>query len=434
MTDLDVEWGPDVALLVRKALDAIPGASILVLDTHMRYLLVRGAALAKNGFRSQDLEGQLASEALAPARWDFYRPSYEAALAGVSSSLQVVSPDGNSHYEVRTSPLRDQSGAIIGAIAISTDVTDAVTAQRAVAASEKLFRTALESSPVGMALTSLDAHFRVVNPALCTLLGRDREWLLQRSADDVIHPDDLGEVREGRAALAIGATELLVTKMRLVRADGAAVWTKRHGALIRDSAGQPDFLVLQWVDLTAEHEAQERLAYQAFHDPLTGLHNRAWILESLEADLAGSERSGTHLGLLFIDLDGLKGINDSLGHGVGDLVLTAVAHRIKDSLRPDDQVGRIGGDEFVALVPRVVDRAQLEKVAHRIATAVRTEVLVTGHRVVPTVSIGIGVAAAGMNPSDLLRVADAALYRAKSEGRDCWRFVDEVMSSGVEPG
>lgn len=533
------------------ALDEIPGSSILVFDTDLRFLLARGSAMTRHGFDSGELEGRLAREVLAPDRWAFYHPRYEAALAGRSTSIQVTSPDGTKVYQVRTCPLREGDGRIVGGVAISTDVTDSVMAHRqlaeseatfrllaenasdvvlrtdaagvidwvspsvarvlgweteeflghttlefvhpdelawatrerarvyaggrqpgtvlrlrcksgqyrwmslrshsvpaadgtvagvvvglrdvhdetlarhALAASELLFRTAMKSSLVGMALTSLSADFQVVNPALCQLLGREESWMLERGADDVIHPQDVAAVRADRARLAAGEVDELITEMRLVRSDGATLWTRRSGALIRDQAGRPERLVLQWEDLTGHHHAQEQLAHRAFHDPLTGLRNRAWMLDMLEVDLAAADRDEGAEGLLFIDLDHFKAVNDSLGHVVGDEVLCEVAHRIAHSLRPNDHVGRFGGDEFVVLVSGVRDRHQLEQVAARISDAVSQQFHVHGHPLMPSVSIGMALARPGMRPVDLLRDADAALYQAKADGRKCWRFFDK---------
>jgi diguanylate cyclase (GGDEF)-like protein/PAS domain S-box-containing protein len=305
------------------------------------------------------------------------------------------------------------------------DVHEQTQARHALAASELLFRTAMKSSLVGMALTSLSGGFQVVNPALCQLLGREESWMLEHGADDVIHPEDVAAVRADRARLGAGEVDELITEMRLVRSDGATLWTRRSAAVIRDQAGRPERLVLQWEDLTVQHHAQERLAHQAFHDPLTGLRNRAWMLDMLEFDLAAADRDEGAVGLLFIDLDDLKAVNDSLGHAVGDEVLCAVAHRIVHSLRPNDHAGRFGGDEFVVSVSGVRDREQLEQVAARISGAVSQEFQVFGHRLVPTVSIGMAISRPGMRPTDLLHDTDSALYQAKADGRNCWRFFDQ---------
>ena len=185
--------------------------------------------------------------------------------------------------------------------------------------------------------------------------------------------------------------------------------------------------LVQMVDVTAEHEAQEQLRYQAFHDALTGLRNRAWILDVLEVDLAEAGRSGTQVGVFFIDLDNFKLVNDSLGHAAGDEVLAAVARRLESSLRPGDRVGRFGGDEFVVVVPHVSGPRDVEHVAERISEAVAHELVVQGHRIVPTASMGIAVSGPASTAESLLRDTDLALFRAKGAGRARWHFFDEAM-------
>lgn len=328
---------------------------------------------------------------------------------------------------VSAHPVRDEAGQIVAIVAGLRDVHDEQLARIRLLESVELFRTAMTSSVVGMALVEPDGRFRMANPALCRLLGRDEKWLLEHSADDIIHPDDLTLVLADRHALVSGAARELTTQMRLVRADGQTLWTRRSGALIRDPQGAPDCLVLQWEDMTAEHEANARLEFQAFHDPLTGLHNRAWILDMLEVDLRAARRSRTSVGVMFIDLDDFKLVNDSLGHAAGDRVLREVAHRIKSTLRPGDRVGRVGGDEFVAILTGVTGREQLEQVAERMVEVVSADLLVAEHIVVPGVSIGMAMSGADSDSRRLLRETDDALYRAKDAGRGCWRFYDESM-------
>jgi diguanylate cyclase (GGDEF)-like protein len=196
---------------------------------------------------------------------------------------------------------------------------------------------------------------------------------------------------------------------------------------LRDDAGEINGAVVSLRDVTSEREAQDLLAYRAFHDPLTGLKNRAWILDMLDADLRAAERRSAQLGVMFIDLDNFKVVNDSLGHIAGDDVLATIAQRISAVLRPDDRLGRFGGDEFVVVVPDVGDVHELEIIAERLSSAITTELTVEQHRIVPTASIGIAVSTATSTSESLLRDTDSALFRAKGAGRARWHFFDEAM-------
>jgi diguanylate cyclase (GGDEF)-like protein/PAS domain S-box-containing protein len=330
------------------------------------------------------------------------------------------------------SPICNPAGAVVGASSTAIDVTAlkeaAQNAQR-LAAAEDLIRTVMMSAHIGIALADTDGFFQIVNDALCDLLGYDEHWLLTHCLDDLIHPDDLEEALRHRTRyLATG--DKSVAPLRLVRAGGATIWIRLLAAEVPNaSEGQPNQVMFQMEDVTAEHAAHEALSHQAHHDDLTGLRNRAWILEALQGDLRAATRLGTSVGTLSVDLDHLKVVNDSLGHAAGDEVLVAVAERITAALRPGDRVGRFGGDEFVILVQDVHEVTELESCAQRITTSISADLEVRGHRIVPTASIGIAISSAASTPDALLRDTDSALFRAKTAGRGRWQLFDKAMHS-----
>jgi diguanylate cyclase (GGDEF)-like protein len=216
--------------------------------------------------------------------------------------------------------------------------------------------------------------------------------------------------------------------MRVRRSDGADVWVRRTAVLVRHEDGSPKYVVAQIEDLSVERAAQDQLAYQAFHDPLTGLRNRAWVLEMIEEEVRSTE-PGHGVGVLFLDLDNMKVVNDSLGHDAGDTVILEMGRRIGRLLNPGTHLGRFGGDEFVVIVPRVGDPRVLVRLADRLLDAIAAPVEVDGHRVVPAASIGLVLSATGATAASLLRDADSALSRAKASGRARWHFFDERMHS-----
>ena len=364
-----------------------------------------------------------------PAHRAGYFANPEARAMGTGLQLAGRRRDGTEFpADVSLSPFG--SGDDTMAIAAVRDVTEqrqAAEAVRNLAAAEDLVRTVMGSASIGIILADLDGSFRFVNRALCDLLGYDEAWFLTRKVQDIIHPNDVDEVLRNRAQIIAGSIDKSATTIRLVRADGAPVWVRRVTVLLRDTDGQPNLIMLQVEDITVEHKAQEALTYQAFHDSLTGLRNRAWILNILEVDLRIAKREGRSVVALFVDLDNFKVVNDSLGHVAGDEVLVMVAGRIVAAVRPGDRVGRFGGNGFVILIQNAHNALAVEHYAERVSAAIATDLQVRGHRIVPTASIGIATSTSTSTPESLLHDADSALSQAKTNGRARWHFFDETM-------
>lgn len=184
--------------------------------------------------------------------------------------------------------------------------------------------------------------------------------------------------------------------------------------------------------IATRRSAQTRLGHQAHHDPLTGLPNRGCFLDRLGRALAAAGRSGGPPAVLFLDLDRFKFVNDSLGHAAGDRLLVQVADRLRGCARPGDVVARLGGDEFTVLLGGPAGAVEAEAVAARVVAAMRAPFAVGGRDLAVTASIGIAVASpAHVDPADLLRDADVALYRAKERGKARWAVFDPAMGAAL---
>src|SRR5664280_2833405 len=259
-----------------------------------------------------------------------YQLVFERGMA-VDYPLTMRHRDGTlTEVRYNAAVYRDTGENVLGVFAAARDVTElkhAAETARSLAVAEDLVRTVMGSASIGIALADLDGSFRVVNRSLCDLLGYDEAYVLAHRLSDFAHPDDVEGTLQVRAREIAGSIDKSTAKLRLVRADGATVWVRQVGVMISDGDGQPNLIMVQVEDITSEHEAHEALAYQAFHDPLTGLRNRAWILDILAVDLRVAKRLGTSVGALFVDLDNFKVVNDSLGHAAGDKVLVNVANR-----------------------------------------------------------------------------------------------------------
>ena len=201
--------------------------------------------------------------------------------------------------------------------------------------------------------------------------------------------------------------------------------------LISGAVGIP---TIAWYRRTKEkQQADRRIRFLAHHDALTGLANRAQLIEKLENALAVLPLRGGSLAVHFIDLDRFKEVNDTLGHDGGDFLLKTIAERLRAVTRVDDVVARLGGDEFVVVQTGVSGKDQAEDFARRLASAVIAPMKLKEQEIVATVSIGVAMAPAdGTNPERLLKSADLALYKAKADGRNCIRFFLPEMDAALQ--
>jgi diguanylate cyclase (GGDEF)-like protein/PAS domain S-box-containing protein len=240
------------------------------------------------------------------------------------------------------------------------------------------------------------------------------EWLGR------VHPEDLPELQHALSAHLQGETPDFESEHRMLHRDGEYRWVLTRGLAVRKGTGEAYRMAGSQSDITARKTAEERLLHDAFHDPLTGLPNRALFMDRLGMAIAHAKRRLSYtFAVLFIDLDRFKNVNDSLGHSVGDELLIAVARRFESCLRPGDTVARLGGDEFTILLDEVADVDHAVQVAQRLHREMARPFQVQGHEVFVTLSLGITLGAGGdyERPEDVLRDADTAMYGAKSSGK-----------------
>jgi diguanylate cyclase (GGDEF)-like protein/PAS domain S-box-containing protein len=281
----------------------------------------------------------------------------------------------------------------------------------------------LQSFPAGVCLLDDEGRFVEVNEAFADLLGFEQEDLLRTQFQRLVHPDEVDDEREARLKVLDEAIPLIRAEHRLVRRDGSVVW-----ALITTRRFEEDGLAYSLSaieDITARKLAEDQLVVLALHDSLTGLPNRRLLLDRLERALARSRRNGRDIAVLFLDVDHLKRVNDELGHEAGDELLGAVAKNLLAVVRDSDTVARLGGDEFVVVCEQIGTPEELEGLAGRMLEAIQIPVVFPSGTVAVSASIGIVVPNSPTDrPQDLLRAADAAMYRAKRGGRG--RYVIDV--------
>jgi diguanylate cyclase (GGDEF)-like protein/PAS domain S-box-containing protein len=298
---------------------------------------------------------------------------------------------------------------------VARDVTDEIHAQDHVAQSEQRWRLAFEHSPIGAALITDTGDIALANASLGLMLEQRPEALAMMSLADVTHPDDRSRDGEKLAALLSGQLDSYTIEKRFVAKSGRVLWGEVTAAAVHDMQGDVHEIIVQIQDITQRREAELELANRALHDPLTGLANRFLVQQWLGGALA--EHQGRDVGVLYCDLDRFKLVNDSLGHTAGDDVIVEAAARLRAAVRPEDLVGRVGGDEFVVVCERLADDNDLMALATRLATSLDEPMVVDGHLHTVTISIGAATGRAPDSADEVLMRADMALLRAKRLGR-----------------
>ena len=303
----------------------------------------------------------------------------------------------------------------------------------AVGDSEHRFRLAFDEAPIGMALVDISAtdpgRFLRVNRALAQITGYDQDELVGRGFGLLNPPEAQLEAARALRQLARGERESWEADTLYRRADGGEVWVHVTTAVAREPGGMAAFAISQIMDISGQKATEERLAHLALHDPLTGLPNRALLMDHLVAALKRSDRDHRHLAVLFLDLDDFKTVNDSLGYEAGDEMLQAVARRLGECLRGRDIVARHGGDEFVAVCEELDDPTEVVLVADRIQQALRAPLSIHGETLSMTASIGVAISANSRHARTLMRDADAAMHRAKAAGSGRHAIADSELQA-----
>ncbi len=314
------------------------------------------------------------------------------------------------------------------------DTTGLEEATEALNRSDTQFRRAMENAPVGMALVDLEWRLTEVNRAFAELMGSTVAALRGTPFSALSHPHDLQAERDQLQRLYDGLQNRFSLEKRYVRSDGNVVWAVVDVALVRYAGGAPDHYVVQVRDSTDDRLTSELMAHRALHDPLTGLANRTLMHEVLERVLQHPDP--THrVGLVAVDLDGFKGLNDRFGHATGDNALVHVAGVLRSATAGRGTVARIGGDEFVIVVQDPDASRALYEIASAIHVGLKRPLQVKRHQINLHASVGIVIAdddtVAG-GASSLLSAADAAMYRAKALGKSRTEVYEPSMRATGE--
>ncbi|MCM0593332.1 MAG: diguanylate cyclase [Gloeotrichia echinulata IR180] len=290
-------------------------------------------------------------------------------------------------------------------------------------AEKQRLTTILNSMGCGVVVTSTNGHIQMMNPIAEALTGWQQHEALGKDLAEVVRLIDKDMDEEVKnlttRAMETGKVLNLPQNCTLIAKDGNKIPIGDSVAPIRDNHGNMTGAVLVFQDITQRKEIEAKLLRNACYDGLTKLPNRVLFLDRLRQAIERSKRRIDYrFAVLFLDLDGFKGINDRFGHGVGDDFLVEIAQRLESSLRSGDTVARFGGDEFAVLLEDIKDVTDATNVAKRIQENLGLPLILNEHQIFPTASIGIALSGRDSEePQNLLRDADIAMYRAKRQGK-----------------
>jgi diguanylate cyclase (GGDEF)-like protein/PAS domain S-box-containing protein len=416
-------------VVVRAMMEHFPG-NIYFKDAESRFTRTNRAFARYVGLPEDRIAGRTDADIFASEHADQAKADERRVLETRIPLLNVEEketwPDGRETWVSSSKvPLLDGDGRVVGTFGISLDITERKRAEASLRESEERYALAVRGANDGIWDWDLTTGRIYYSPRWKAMLGWDEEAIGESTSDwfDAVHPDDFPRVQAGIDDALAGRKAHFEEEFRIRHRDGSFRWVLGRGFALRGPDGRAYRMAGAQTDVT------DRRAF----DPLTGLPNRALFVEHLEAAFVRARRRHGYLfAVLFLDVDRFKLINDSLGHLAGDSLLTALAKRLAGCVRPDDVVGRFGGDEFAVLLDDVAGPEDGTRVAERILSSLRAPVDLQGSDAVISASIGIAFSASGYQAAEeLLRDADTAMYRAKALGRDRFEVFDEAMRRRV---
>ena len=401
-------------------LHELADALVLVFDAQLRVVSLAGQALRRLGDAGTCREGTLLCDALSEHLWQRIEPLLRSALGGESRSREIWTAAQRHCLTVHAGPLPGQGRQPAGAAgaAVVLDVTARRRAELLDRPAHNMLQDALDSSarePIGTGLLDKDGRWLLVDRALCDITGYIAEELIGSRFDGIIHPEDVRGDSEQRRRLLAGEIPALQVRERYFDASGETVAAIVSISLVRDRDGAPLHYVVQLQDVSERRRLEQDLRGLADHDPLTGLRNRRLFAHDLRLQVARSRRYGEVAGLIVIDLDAFRLVDDIHGEHAGEESLGAVARALTRRLRETDLIARFGADQFAVLLPHI-DEGGLTVVADGLARVISACGVDLGERVLhPSASIGFALVDADTpNAEHALRQADRA---RRSAGR-----------------
>lgn len=350
------------------------------------------------------------------ATWAWWQDALAKAITSkgrvAPKALRISHKDGSERHVV-------MSAALVDNLLITSfeDITGQKHIEEELRLSEQKFRTFVEQANDIIYTLNPDGEFQYLSPNLREILGHDPADFLGQYIASIVHPDDLQSCQDFLLRLIKTRKKQSGLEYRVRHQNGEWRWHVTNASPLLDPAGKLIGMLGIAHDISERKANEAQITHLAHYDGLTDLLNRTLLFDRVQQALRDAERNQFQVGLMFVDLDSFKPINDTHGHAVGDQVLRGVAVRLLQSVRKSDSVGRVGGDEFLILLPRITNSESALKLGNKIIRALREPFHVGDLNLEIACSIGIALFPEhGRDPITLERRADQAMYQAKQRG------------------
>ncbi|MBI3149044.1 MAG: PAS domain S-box protein [Betaproteobacteria bacterium] len=408
-----------------------PAASV---GADMRYRMVNLAFEEWCGKNISELRGKRVPEVVGDERWQEIEPYIRRVLAGEALTMErlLVYPDGHQRWmSVTYTPRFDEAGNSDGYFAVASDIHEQKLVEQQLRRANWMLLSHMENTPLAVMEWDRDGRLIRWSSQAEHLLGWSQEQALGATLRDwrLVYEQDAPQLQTALELLRSGAEHRATVLTRNYHRDGQLIWCEWYNSCLRDEKGKLISILTLAQDVSARIEAEARLQHLATHDALTGLPNRLLLTERLHQAIANARRSGERVAVLFIDLDGFKNVNDTLGHRMGDALLREVGQRLHLALRESDFLARLGGDEFMIVLELISEGEDAGTVAEKLLELMREPVRIDGHELQISASIGIALFPDDCDsPEALLKNADVAMYRAKELGKNTYQFFSSDLA------
>jgi diguanylate cyclase (GGDEF)-like protein/PAS domain S-box-containing protein len=414
---------------------------VYIIDFEGRFIDANETALNRLGYTREDLRSFYITYLLSEDQLPLAIQTIQDLQAGIQISsveFRLRHKNGSEVYVETQGSVIMSNGRPAAIQAVARDITERKRVEEVIRQSEEKYRTILETIQEAYFEVDLTGNFTFFNDSMCRLTGCSKKELFGVNYSQFSDKENSKNVFKVFNNIYTKGEPSEGFDWQIIRKDGTRRYIESSVSLQKDSSGNPTGFKGMIRDITERKRIEQQLNYMATHDALTGLPNRLMFSRLLDHAIQAARRYKRQFAVLFIDLDRFKIINDSMGHDAGDQLLQEIATRFKQSLRAVDvvgrlevdNVGRLGGDEFIILIEEVSEMSQVATVAHKILTAAIKPIVILGEECRVTASIGISIYPQdGEDEQSLMKNADIAMYFAKEEGKNNYQFYSKDLQS-----